>query len=47
MVNAYKYVVEFFKDNSVITLQSGFERGDSSTNQLLDIYNTFCKAPNK
>ena len=35
----------FFKDNNVITtLQSGFVPGDSTTNQLLDIYNTFCKA---
>ena len=34
-----------FKDNSVITsLQSGFVPGDSTTNQLADIYNTFCKA---
>ena len=38
----------FFKDNNVITiLQSGFVPGDSTTNQLLGIYNTFCKALDK
>ena len=36
-----KHVFNVFKDNNVITtLQSG----DLTTNQLLDIYNTFCKA---
>ena len=41
----HKHVFNFFKDNNVITtLQSGFVPGDSTTNQLLDIYNTFCKA---
>ena len=35
----------FFRDNTVITsLQSGFVPGDSTVNQLADIYNTFCKA---
>ena len=35
----------FFNDNEVITcLQSGFVPGDSTANQLVDIYNTFCKA---
>ena len=43
--NVHKHVFNFFKDNNVITtLQSGFVPGDSTTNQLLDIYNTFCKA---
>ena len=41
----HKHVFNFFKDNNVITiLQSGFVPGDSANNQLLDIYNTFCKA---
>ena len=41
----HKHVFNFFKDNNVITsLQSGFVPGDSTVNQLVDIYNTFCKA---
>ena len=28
----------------LITLQSGFISGDSTVNQLVDIYNSFCKA---
>ena len=43
--NFHKHVFHFFKDKNVITtLQSGFVPGDSTTNQLRDIYNTFCKA---
>ena len=35
----------FFRDNKIITaLQSGFVIVDSTVNQLVDIYNTFCKA---
>ena len=35
----------FFRDNDIITsLQSGFVPADSTVNQLIDIYNTFCKA---
>ena len=35
----------YFNDHSLITcLQSGFVPGDSTVNQLVDIYNTFCKA---
>ena len=35
----------FSCDNASITsLQSGFVPGDSTVNQLIDIYNTFCKA---
>ena len=42
---AHKYVFNFFRDNAVITaLQSGFMPGDSTVNQLVDVYNTFCKA---
>ena len=34
-----------FRDNDIIiSLQSGFVPGDSTVNQLIDIYNTFCKA---
>ena len=41
----HKYVFNFFRDNGVITaLQSGFMPGDSTVNQLVDVYNTFCKA---
>ena len=43
--NVHRHVFNFFKDNNVITtLQSGFVPDDSNTNQLLDIYKTFCKA---
>ena len=35
----------FFLDQHAITsLHSGFVPGDSTINQLVDIYNTFCKA---
>ena len=41
----FKYVLNFFRDHQVITtMQSGFIPGDSTVNQLVDIYNTFCKA---
>ena len=41
----FKHVHNFLLDNQIITpLQSGFTRGDSTVNQLLDIYNTFCRA---
>ena len=41
----HKYVFNFFLDNAVITaLQSGFMPGDSTVNQLADVYNAFCKA---
>ncbi|MES9992730.1 MAG: reverse transcriptase family protein, partial [Candidatus Thiodiazotropha sp.] len=41
----HKYIFNFFRDNAIITtLQSGFVPGDSTVNQLIDIYNTFCKA---
>ena len=43
--NVHKYLFNFFRDNNVITaFQSGFVSGDSSVSQLIDIYNTFCKA---
>ena len=34
----------FFDQNAITSLQSGFVTGDSTVNQLVDIYNTFCKA---
>ncbi|MCG7879037.1 MAG: endonuclease/exonuclease/phosphatase family protein [Candidatus Thiodiazotropha taylori] len=41
----HKHVFNFFRENRRITcLQSGFVPGDSTVNQLIDIYNTFCKA---
>ena len=41
----YKYVYNFLSEHQVITtLQSGFIPGDSTVNQLVDIYNTFCRA---
>ena len=41
----HKYLFNFFLDNNVITaFQSGFVPSDSTVNQLIDIYNTFCKA---
>ena len=40
----FKYVLNFFRDHQVITnLQSGFIPGNSTVNQLVDIYNTLCK----
>ncbi|MCG8048840.1 MAG: reverse transcriptase domain-containing protein [Candidatus Thiodiazotropha endolucinida] len=41
----HKHMFNFFLDQHAITsLQSGFVPGDSTVNQLVDIYNTFCKA---
>ena len=41
----HKRTFNCFRDNQVITsLQSGFVPGDSKVNQIVDIYNTFCKA---
>ena len=41
----HKHIFKYFKDHEIITcLQSGFVPGDSTVNQLVDIYNTFCKA---
>lgn len=41
----HKHVFNYFRDHNIITaLQSGFVPGDSTVNQLVDIYNTFCKA---
>ena len=41
----HKHILNFFQEHHIITtLQSGFVPGDSTVNQLVDIYNTFCKA---
>ena len=40
-----KHVFNFCRDNSILTaLQSGFVPGNSTVNQLVDLYNTLCKA---
>ena len=40
-----KHVYNFFVSNNTIScLQSGFVQGDSTVNQLVSIYNTFCNA---
>ena len=41
----HKHLFNFIRDHEVLSaLQSGFFPGDSTVNQLLDIYNTFCKS---
>ena len=41
----HKHVFNFFRDHGVITsLQSRYITGDSTFNQLVDVYNTSCKA---
>ena len=41
----HKHIFNYFKDHEIITcLQSGFVPRDSTVNQLVDIYNAFCKA---
>ena len=41
----HKHLFNFLNAHHVITtLQSGFIPGDSTVNQLVHIYNTFCKA---
>ena len=41
----HKHVHNYLLENSIITsFQSGFTAGDSSVNQLLELYNTFCHA---
>ena len=41
----HKHMFNYFNDHSIITcLQSGFVPGDSTVDQLVGIYNTFCKA---
>ena len=41
----YKHLHNFMRDNDIITkFQSGFTKGDSTTNQLTNTYNTFASA---
>ena len=41
----HKHVHNYLLDISIITsFQSGFTAGDSSVNQLIELYNTFCQA---
>ena len=41
----HKHVFNYLNDNNILTsLQSGFLPGDSTVNQLADLYNTSCKA---
>lgn len=41
----HKHLFNYCRDNNLITtFQSGFVPGDSTVNQLTDLYNTFCKA---
>ena len=40
----HKHVFNFFRDNYILTsLQSGFVPGDSTVNQLVDLYNPSVK----
>ena len=41
----FKHFHNYLLNNEIITpFQSGFTRGNSTVNQLVDIYNTFCQA---
>ena len=41
----HKHLFNFVRDHDLLSaLQSGFIPGDSTVNQLTDIYNTFCKS---
>ena len=41
----FKYVFNYFRDNFLVSLfQSGFIPGDSTVNQLVNIYHILCKA---
>ena len=44
----FKYTFNFIRDNKLLTpLQSGFVPGDSTINQLLNIYHLLCDALDK
>ena len=44
----HKHVHNYLLQNNIITcFQSGFTAGDSSVNQLVELYNTFCQALNE
>ena len=39
----HKHVHNFLLEHQIVTpFQSGFTSGDSTVNQLVDLYNTFC-----
>ena len=40
----HNHIFIFFKDNEVITCFRSVVPGDTTVNQLDDIYNTFCQA---
>ena len=41
----HKHLFNFVREHDLLSaLQSGFIPGDSTVNQLIDIYNTFCKS---
>ena len=41
----HKHLFNYVRDHDILTaMQSGFIPGDSTANQLIDIYNTFCKS---
>ena len=43
--NVHKHLFNYIRDHeSLPALQSGFIPGDSTVNQLVDIYNIFCKS---
>ena len=44
----HKHLFNYIRDHEILSaLQSGFIPGDSTVNQLVDIYNTFCKSLDK
>ena len=41
----FKHIYNFYRENFVLTdFQSGFQKGRSTTTQLLEVYHTFCQA---
>ena len=41
----HKHLFNYVRDHDILSaLQSGFTPGDSTVNQLIDLYNTFCKS---
>ena len=41
----HEHLFNYIRDHEILSaLQSGFISGDSTVNQLVDIYNTFCKS---
>ena len=41
----HKHLYNYISQNNLLTpIQSGFISGDSTTNQLLNIYHMFCEA---